>query len=67
MMNADGQHLPERIPEMIDRWRDAAAVVRMIRADTGRGPTPFLRGPDRLRGWLGPMYVNQARLAAKHK
>ena len=41
MMNANGRHPPERTPAMIDRWRDAAAVVRMIRADTGRGPTPF--------------------------
>ena len=37
MMNADGYPLPERIPGMIDRWRDAAAVVKMIRADSGRG------------------------------
>ena len=37
MMNADGQHPPERIPEMIDRWRDGTAVVKLIRADSARG------------------------------
>ncbi len=37
MMYADGQNLPQRIPETIDRSRHGTAAVKMIRADSRRG------------------------------
>lgn len=33
MMDADGQHPPELLPEMLRRWRDGAPVVQALRED----------------------------------
>lgn len=42
MMDADGQHPPELIPAMVERWRDGAKVVQMIRGDAS-GASIFKR------------------------
>lgn len=38
-MDADGQHPPEQLPEMVRRWRDGARVVQAVRASDARGGT----------------------------
>lgn len=40
-MDADLQHPPELLPEMVARWRAGAVVVQTLRKDTGR--TPFAK------------------------
>jgi dolichol-phosphate mannosyltransferase len=34
MMDADGQHPPERIPDFVDEWRRGASVVQGVRTET---------------------------------
>ncbi len=36
-MDADGQHPPELIPELLEAWRNGAPVVQTIRSDAGVG------------------------------
>jgi polyisoprenyl-phosphate glycosyltransferase len=55
-LDADGQHPPALIPEMIARWRDGAIVVQGLRDDR-RGGTAALKGGSsrgfyRLFSWL---------------
>ncbi len=35
MLDADGQHPPELIPEMVRHWRDGADIVQTIRIESG--------------------------------
>ncbi|MFO0957272.1 MAG: glycosyltransferase family 2 protein [Isosphaeraceae bacterium] len=37
MMDGDGQHPPEVIPLLLDRWRDGFEVVNTVRLDTAGG------------------------------
>ena len=41
MMDSDGQHPPELIPELIQRWEGGADIVQTLRADAGEAS--FLR------------------------
>ena len=47
MMDSDGQHPPELLPELVARWRAGALVVQGIRNDT-EDATAFKRGTSRL-------------------
>ena len=47
MMDSDGQHPPELLPELIARWRAGALVVQGIRTDTDDA-SAFKRGTSRL-------------------
>jgi dolichol-phosphate mannosyltransferase len=46
-LDADCQHPPELIPEMVARWREGFEVVYTVRKDT-RGISPLRRGIGRL-------------------
>lgn len=35
MLDSDGQHPPELIPEMLSRWENGADIVQTLRADAG--------------------------------
>jgi len=38
MMDGDGQHPPELVPILLDRWREGHEVVNTVRLDTAGGP-----------------------------
>lgn len=46
-LDADGQHPPEVIPELVARWREGFEVVYSVRRDTA-GISPLRRGIGRL-------------------
>lgn len=46
-LDADGQHPPELIPELVDRWKGGADIVQTIRVSTA-DETPFKRLTSRL-------------------
>jgi len=46
-LDADGQHPPEMIPDMVSRWREGFEVVYTVRRDT-KGIRPLRRGIGRL-------------------
>ncbi|MBX3396620.1 MAG: glycosyltransferase family 2 protein [Phycisphaerae bacterium] len=48
-MDADGQHPPRLIPAMLEKWRDGARVVEMVRSDKD-GASFFKRTTSRLFG-----------------
>jgi len=54
-LDADCQHPPELIPELIARWRKGFEVVCTVRKDT--------EGLSRLRRWIGHLTYRVIRLA----
>jgi glycosyltransferase involved in cell wall biosynthesis len=54
MMDSDGQHPPELIPEMIAKWRAGASVVQTLRSDGGAGTMKrsSSKGFYKLFNWL---------------
>lgn len=46
-MDADGQHPPELIPEMVKRWRDGHEIVQTVKTKMG-GETALQRGAKKL-------------------
>lgn len=46
-LDSDGQHPPEMIPEMIERWRKGAEIVQTVRVHT-KGESGFKRTTSRL-------------------
>lgn len=54
-LDADCQHPPELIPELIARWREGFEVVCTVRKDT--------EGLSRLRRWIGHLTYRVIRLA----
>ncbi len=54
-LDSDGQHPPEMIPELIERWREGAAVVQTLRRDQrdlGLVKRMTSRGFYRFFSWL---------------
>ena len=54
-LDADGQHPPELIPDMVERWRDGADIVQAVRKSThGEGPVKRAtsKGFYALMNWL---------------
>jgi len=56
-LDADCQHPPELIGEMVSRWREGFEVVYTVRRDT--------EGISRLRRWLGRLAYRAIRLASR--
>lgn len=46
-LDSDGQHPPELIPDLVQRWRDGADIVQTIRIESA-GAGPFKRTGSRL-------------------
>jgi glycosyltransferase involved in cell wall biosynthesis len=55
-LDADCQHPPERIGDMVARWREGFEVVYSVRKDT--------HGISRLRRWIGRLTYAVIRLAS---
>jgi polyisoprenyl-phosphate glycosyltransferase len=62
MMDADGQHPPELIPKMIEKWLAGAVVVQGLRHD-GKGIARSKRGSSslfyRMYSWLAQTPIQQ--------
>lgn len=55
-LDADCQHPPELIPELVARWREGFEAVCTVRRDT--------EGLSRFRRWVGHMTYRMIRIAA---
>ena len=52
VMDADLQHPPSLIPEMIRRWRDGAPMVQAVKSGRGREKLKKILGVRRGPGWI---------------